>query len=57
MRRSKRSKHKPAFMFDAAAGFHLTRPYRRAVLVTQAILPDFHVCSQVILLQSSTPEP
>ena len=46
MRRSKRSKHKPAFMFDTAAGSHLTRPYRPAVLVAQAILPDFHVCSQ-----------
>ena len=33
-------------MFDAAAGSHLTRPYRPAVLVAQAILPDFHVCSQ-----------
>jgi hypothetical protein len=33
-------------MFDTAAGSHLTRPYRPAVLVAQAILPDFHVCTQ-----------
>ena len=33
-------------MFDAATGAHLTRPYRPAVLVDHAILPDFHVCSQ-----------
>ena len=46
MRRSKCSKHKPAFMFDTAAGSHLTRPYRPAVLVAQAVLPDFHVCTQ-----------
>jgi hypothetical protein len=52
MRRSKRSKHKPAFMFDAAAGSHLARPYWLAVLVAQAILPYFHVCSQVILLKT-----
>jgi hypothetical protein len=46
MRRSKRSKHKPAFMFDTAAGSHLPRPYRPAVLVAQAILPDFHDCTE-----------
>jgi hypothetical protein len=33
-------------MFDAAAGSHLARPYRAAVLVAQAILRDFHVCTQ-----------
>jgi hypothetical protein len=33
-------------MFDAAAGSHLARPYWLAVLVAQAILPDFHVCAQ-----------